>query len=101
MMKRPAVLLTILFLTGGGCRSGKEPQLAPVEGTISYKGKPLSGGQIIFHSQVGRPYAADIGPTGTFKLNVAVGRCQVTVEHREPGAEDPKGRPGMLLPGKS
>ena len=59
-------------LAAAGC-NGDEPQLAPVRGTVYYRGEPLRGGVIVFVPDDSRggsgPMAqAEIGPDGTYTL---------------------------------
>ncbi len=59
-MQRPLLPLAFLFflcLTGCG---GGGPTLAPVTGTVTYKGKPLPEGALMFLVAEGRPASAKI-----------------------------------------
>lgn len=49
-----------------GCGGSK---MAAVSGTVSHKGKPITGGTLIFSPAVsGQPASAEVEPDGTFKL---------------------------------
>jgi hypothetical protein len=50
-----------------GC--GSSPELAPAGGKVSYKGKPLAFGTVVFqHELGGQPSQADIQPDGSFVM---------------------------------
>ena len=51
------IVLALLFTTACGDRG---PQLAPVTGTVTYKGKPLKTGKILFEPVDGRPARGEI-----------------------------------------
>ena len=57
--------LSCAVLTGCG---SDYPATAEVEGRVTYAGKPLSGGRILFWPPKGRPAMAEIGPDGTYSL---------------------------------
>ena len=44
-------LICILFLVSGCSRDSNQPRSAPVEGTVTYNGKPIDMGVIYFFSQ--------------------------------------------------
>lgn len=67
-------IFTVLAVSGCGGDSSL-PKTAKVRGTVSYKGKPLSGGQISFipeagseAAQSGQPASSQIGTDGSFTL---------------------------------
>ena len=66
----PAPLAAALLLLAAGCGEPAGPQHAPVHGTVTYKGKPLTFGQVIFFPATppadGAPMPAsgDIGADG-------------------------------------
>lgn len=64
---------TLLGLFLAGCSHSDSPELAPVRGTVTYKGKPLAGGTIVFAPDPTRntpgPLAhAEIQTDGTYQL---------------------------------
>lgn len=64
-----------------GCRDGKiRLPTAPVSGSVTYKGKPLSTGRIIFFHSSGQMAGADIGADGAFKLTAYQGKNSVQIE---------------------
>ncbi len=48
-----------------GCGSS---DVAEVEGTVSYRSKPLEYGRVVFHPETGRPSFGEIGADGAFIL---------------------------------
>jgi hypothetical protein len=63
--------LLAVVLAGGCGRSGK-PHTVAVKGTVSYKGKPLTTGKVIFapvDPQKGRPGEGWIGGDGSFAIS--------------------------------
>jgi hypothetical protein len=73
-----------------GCK-GKFPT-APVEGVVTWKGKPLKHGTVVFfHETAPVSGAGTIGPDGRYKLDAPVGNCRVAIQAREqPPADLPK-----------
>lgn len=58
MKYRRIVLLSGLIAASmaSGCGKGDTPEVAPVEGTVLYKGQPVEGANVSFHSE-GAPRA--------------------------------------------
>jgi hypothetical protein len=82
-----------------GC-SQKFPT-APVSGTITYKGQPVSFGKVSFMDAQGRAGWGDIHD-GQYSLRAPVGDCKVRIESRdlEPPPDSKKAkqaRPGMYI----
>jgi hypothetical protein len=81
-----------LLLFAVGCSHG--PTVARVTGRVTYDdGKPVTGGQIMFHAEGGRPALADIQPDGTYTLTTykpgdgaLVGKHVVTITATRVGA---------------
>jgi hypothetical protein len=69
-----------------GCDTG--PQVAPVHGTVTYKGAPVPTGTITFHPvEGGRPAIGTISNDGSYSLarrtlgdGVILGKYNVTIE---------------------
>jgi hypothetical protein len=60
--------------------AGPEPKTAVVSGKVTYQGKPLSSGWIIFHSQDGRESGTALGADGSYRAQgVSVGTTRLTV----------------------
>ncbi len=73
-----AVALFVLWSAGCGVRSSR------VHGTVSFQGKPLANGSIIFLSN-GRAYPARIGSDGSYSLpSLPHGHIEVAVQVEEP-----------------
>ncbi|QDV71939.1 hypothetical protein [Botrimarina mediterranea] len=75
-----------------GCGSTQE--LAPVRGKVTYKGKPLTTGVVMFQPLSGPPARGRIQPDGTFELEMLgegagapLGTNRVRVSSREPSAD--------------
>jgi len=84
-----------------GC--GGKP-VATVSGLVTYQGKPLSKGRVVFINVTGESGTGEIGPDGRYTLQVGPGTCQVSIQSREADTEmgrgDRKGPGGTML-GKS
>ena len=94
-----AVLLALF----GGCGSGDLP-LAPVHGTVTYQGKPLDHGLVVFIPEQGTPGPQAVGTIqsdGSFRVNTlqrdgaAVGRHRVLVHCRRPARREEQGPKGV------
>jgi hypothetical protein len=72
-------------------------KLAPVSGKVTYRGKALDHGQIVFVHDSGELGASEIAADGTYELKAAVGANRVMVECTDApnlSSIDPKvGRP--------
>jgi hypothetical protein len=76
------------------------PNVAKVTGKVTYNGKPVTGGKIMFYPESGRMALGEIGPDGTFTLTTfkpgdgaLVGSHRVVIESTRvgPGSlESPK-----------
>jgi hypothetical protein len=72
-----------------GCDSG--PKVAPVHGSVTYKGKPVPTGTVTFYPTTGgRPAVGNIASDGSYTLSrnqpgdgAAVGEYKATIEARE------------------
>jgi len=81
------VLLCAFYLPAwSGCGESR-PATAPVSGRVTYQGKPVPDGQIMFHPAHGRPAMGAIGPDGGFTLTTfkpgdgaLLGHHRVTIE---------------------
>lgn len=81
----PSVILipAILGFALPGCSHG--PQTVPVSGKVTYQGKPLAFGTVMFQPESGPPAKAQIQPDGSFTLETdgtpgaVVGTHQVRV----------------------
>jgi hypothetical protein len=101
------VLGLVLALLGmqAGCGGVKK---APVSGQVTYKGKPVRTGQVIFLTANGFSAVSELDGDGRYHLEAAVGQNMVTVESRGVGKPLTKGGPGKgpgsgytkMVPGK-
>ena len=90
---RAMIVLATIVLTTAGCGGKNDLPLAPVEGSVTYQGKPLNHGRVVFSPLDGTsgPQAVgEIGPDGSFQMRTVdhdgapVGRHRVTVHCRRP-----------------
>ena len=86
------MLAIVCCLTASGCGSSQE--LAPVRGKVTYNGKPLSTGVVMFQPPSGPPARGRIQSDGTFELEMLgegtgapLGTNRVRVSSREPLAD--------------
>jgi hypothetical protein len=81
-----------------GCRhSGIDLPTAPVSGKVTYRGKPLGMGRIMFFHPSGHAAGAELAADGTFQLTSYQGQNQVAVECLEtdlPGSTKVRSRMG-------
>ena len=83
---RPAMLALLLIglagLVCGGCGGEKTRE---VTGTVTYRGKPLPRGNVIFVPGRGGPLApAPIGPNGAYRVDAPPGAYRVAVTAMPP-----------------
>jgi hypothetical protein len=86
------IIATLLL----GCKNhGIEIPTAPVAGKVTYQGKPLGFGRILFFHPSGHAMGADIAPDGTYTLNAYQGNNCISVECFDcdvPGSSKERGR---------
>lgn len=102
-MRRCIGLMWVLFTACllGGCGSG-EPvyEYGKVKGTVTYQGKPLDHGRVVFQHHLGPAVDARINPDGTYELNAVLGETRVAVDCRKPDRQL-GGVRKELIPGES
>jgi hypothetical protein len=59
----------------GGCKRSAAPQAATVRGSVTFQGRPLAGGLVVFSADPdrggsGKPARGDVGPDGRFELRL-------------------------------
>jgi hypothetical protein len=83
-MIAPAALLAAVCWGCGPGGGGRAPDLIPVKGKVSYKGRPLTKGTVTFEPDgFGRPARGDLQADGTFVLTtLKEGDGVVAGEHR-------------------
>lgn len=92
-----------------GCQGNRLPTAA-VEGKVSYQGKPLEFGSVLFQPDRGPPARGLIGQDGAFRLStygngdgaiVGLHRVQVVCYESQRSGNPPRPKPGEELnPGK-
>ena len=103
-----AILLVIAIV---GCSSSGDRPTAPVKGTVSYKGKTLTAGTVMFVPDSGPAATGEIQPDGSYELSTygtndgaVLGSHKVTITALEDmgGAlpEQPKALPAPVIPAK-
>lgn len=69
---------------------------APVNGMVTFEGKPLSAGRVVFlHSKSGHAAAASLNADGSFTLNAYQGENQVAIDSMIDKPEDSKEGGGL------
>ena len=94
-------LLPLVLIAVTGCGDGRvKLPTAPVSGTVTYQGKPLGTGRIIFFHPSGQAAATDLAADGSFKLAAFQGQNQVAIQCFDPDQSkgQAKGRDRMSLP---
>jgi hypothetical protein len=82
--RRSSSPLVLLFLAFGAVVGCGKPS-APVAGTVTYKGKPLAYGHVIFFTSDGLSSTAEIQSDGTYAApRVMVGDAKVAVSAVDP-----------------
>ena len=67
--RRNLCLLVCLCIFAVGCGNPHELEVAPVQGTITYEGKPVTQGFVVFVPQKGKRATSPIDSTGHFSLS--------------------------------
>ena len=85
MLRSFLVSLRLLPIVVSAALTGCQSEPASVSGTVTYDGKPLSGGFVILYCADEQIVRGIIGPDGRYSIpNVPRGACQVTVKTRLP-----------------
>jgi hypothetical protein len=88
-------LLFLMLFAIMGCGDGRvKLPTAPVTGTVTYQGKPLTTGRIAFFHPSGQAAGAKLEADGTFKLSAFQGSNRIAIECNEPES-DTGGRRGV------
>ena len=81
-----ALVVVAAFVILAGC-GDQRPETFPVQGKVTYRGKPVTSGRVIFYPENGRSAQSEILADGTFKLTTfergdgaVVGKHQVTIK---------------------
>lgn len=74
LARRAGWLALVLWASGCG------PRFGDVSGTVTYQGKPVPGGTIVFYDAANNAPSAEIKPDGSYSVSkVAAGRAKVVV----------------------
>jgi hypothetical protein len=77
------LLSFLIVLMAGGCDSGPKlrPDWAEVSGTVTFQGKPLPGGSVMWCSQKDPPVlrGGTIREDGTFALEAPIGPAKIAI----------------------
>jgi hypothetical protein len=80
-------IVSIVFLAACGCSRGDRSELAPVSGTVTFDGQPLSQGTIVFETPGSRPATGliengQIVEVSTYQFNdgAPVGKHKVAIQ---------------------
>jgi hypothetical protein len=94
--RRKSCLTLVLIIAVAGCGEAA-PSTYPVTGKVSYQGKPLPLGVVMFISKTGPAAAANIGPDGTYRLDAVPGKHRVSVVAmpKQQGRPDPNVEGGI------
>jgi hypothetical protein len=78
---RSALFLALAVAVGlaVGCKKSNVP--ASVSGKVTYKGGPVKGGNIAFHTEEGQAYRGSLNEDGSYSVtSIPAGDMKVTVE---------------------
>jgi len=85
----------LILVTVVGCGDGDKPKYANVKGKVTFNGKPIEKGQIIF-SMDGRPPSAMTIVDGEFNGQAMVGTNKISVSAMKKSASAPTLSKGAL-----
>jgi hypothetical protein len=98
-MKTARCILLLALAASMGCGDGRmKLPTASVSGTVTYRGKPLASGKIIFFHETGQAGSADISADGAFTLTAFQGKNQVAIECYAPNKQNPNSPPSPGTP---
>lgn len=98
LIRTNLLLASFALVAALGCGGPAAPkrEYADVSGKITYKGKPLEVGQVIFQPPTGAAVVAELDSEGAYSLKGVIGPNKVMVQSRdemgETDANDPKSR---------
>src|SRR5262245_48999922 len=81
-------LLGSIALTAGCGPKEKPLNYGKIKGTVTWNGKPLDHGTVIFQHLEGPATEARINPDGTYETNAVVGETKVAINCREPDVQE-------------
>jgi hypothetical protein len=72
-----------LLVVGIGCKGGRRSaQHTPVSGNVTYKGQPVTGGQLTFVGDDWININAIIDENGHYEINAPVGNVKIAIDNR-------------------
>lgn len=83
-------------ILAAGCSGPSQLETAPVKGTVTYKGKPLTFGNVSFRPAAGSPSTGRIQADGTFTLStydegdgaiIGLNQVSISATERDAGKE--------------
>jgi hypothetical protein len=87
----PARWLLMTLAVVAGCSSNSGPKLAPVSGTVRYKGQPIKDIAVVFHTEQGMLASGITDAEGKFQLSTinpgdgaTIGEQKVTFVYKDP-----------------
>jgi hypothetical protein len=100
--------LALLAIAAPGCkgRHGIDLPTAAVSGRVTYQGKPLGFGRVLFFHPSGHAAGANIAADGAFTVSAYQGNNNVSVEcydYQRPGSKTQRslmGNDKSLIPGR-
>ncbi len=102
---RAALLSSLLLAMISACNSEGRVSVVPVEGKVTYDGKPLTKGTITFRPEKGPMAVGEIQPDGSYKLKTyqdgdgaVVGTHKVGVIAGDDSPTSMPGSPGYVAP---
>jgi hypothetical protein len=109
--RRSIIALALLFTVALGCGRKQGMETAPVSGKVTYKGKPVPNGTVMFVPAEGPAATGEIGPDGSYKLTtyanndgavLGTHKVSITALQDTGGGlpEQRSGTPPSLLPSK-
>lgn len=86
-----------------GCSGSKDMlPTAPVEGVVTYQGKPLTVGKVVFFHHTGQAASGDLSDTGGFKMDAFQGKNTIAIVSFGPDRPNPiKNALPAIVPGES
>jgi hypothetical protein len=76
-----SLLFCVLLLTTGCGGSKRSVEHVNVTGKVTYNGKPVTGGQIMFVSKDGFASTGRIDENGNYTINAPLGEVKITVDN--------------------
>lgn len=75
-----AVCTGLLLMFNCSCRQDERKPTAPVSGVVTYQGRPLNHGRVVFIHECGQGAASQINSDGRYSLDAVLGKNVVMIE---------------------